>query len=338
MKSEIDIVVLWVDGSDQNWVDSYNHHKSLSSPLSSSMDIERYRDMNTFRFFFRAVEKYAPWVRKIHLVTNGVFPDWINKHDEKINLVRHEDFIPAAYLPTFNSHTIELNIHRIQGLSDKFIYFNDDMFLNSSVDSEYFFSGGLPVDSFILSPNTNNNLNSYPFYSVLHNNTSIINKHFSKNTVIKNHFSKFLNINYGMMSLIKNIASMPWASFIGFRFLHQPQPFLKKTYEKIWSVEGEYLDGCCRNKFRAGDQVNQYVIRHWQLVTGDFSPMDTSKVSRFYNVSTLNIDDVITDLLSSKIKTICINDSCDLDGFDEVTEKLITTFDLKFPNKSSFEM
>ena len=86
--------------------------------------------MNIFRYWFRAVERYAPWVNKVFLVTNGKFPDWINPDNPKLVLVKHDDYIPEEYLPTFNSCAIELHLHRIKDLSEHFVYFNDDTMLN----------------------------------------------------------------------------------------------------------------------------------------------------------------------------------------------------------------
>ena len=70
-------------------------------------------------------------------------PSWLNVANEKIVVVKHEDFIPKEYLPTFNSHTIELNLHRIKGLSEYFIYFNDDTFILDKLQEKDFFKNGL---------------------------------------------------------------------------------------------------------------------------------------------------------------------------------------------------
>ena len=88
---------------------------------------ERYRDWDILQYWFRGVEKFAPWVRKIHFVTYGHLPKWLNTKNPKLHIVNHEDFIPEKYRPTFNSHVIEWNFHRIHGLSDNFVYFNDDI-------------------------------------------------------------------------------------------------------------------------------------------------------------------------------------------------------------------
>ena len=115
---DIDIVVTWVDGSDPEWLKERARYSGTPVELS---DV-RFRDWGLMRYWFRGIEKYAPWVRKIHFVTWGHLPDWLDTTNPKLHIVKHTDFIPAEYLPTFNSHTIELNLHRIEGLAEQFIY------------------------------------------------------------------------------------------------------------------------------------------------------------------------------------------------------------------------
>ena len=141
---KIDFVVTWLDSNDPIWQSDFQKYKGIISVGDQSN--ARYRDWDLFRYWFRAVERYAPWVNHIYLVTNGKFPDWINPNHPKLVLVNHSDYIPAFFLPTFNSHTIELNMGKIQGLSEHFVYFNDDFFLNSEVTPDYYFKEGLPCD------------------------------------------------------------------------------------------------------------------------------------------------------------------------------------------------
>ena len=112
----IDFVITWVDGSDPAW--QQEKRKTLEAcGLKSAADDrkERYRDWNNLQYWFRGVEQFAPWVRKVHFVTWGHLPEWLNTSAPKLNIVNHEDFIPEEFRPTFNSHTIEWNLHRIQG-------------------------------------------------------------------------------------------------------------------------------------------------------------------------------------------------------------------------------
>lgn len=90
---------------------------------------QRYRDYGIFNYWFRMIEKNAPWVNNVYLITNGQKPDWLNLEHPKLKLVTHREFMPKEYLPTYNSAAIELNLHRIEGLSENYLYFNDDTYL-----------------------------------------------------------------------------------------------------------------------------------------------------------------------------------------------------------------
>ena len=100
----------------------------------------RFLDRDELRYSFRSIHLFAPWVRKIHLVTAGQVPDWLDTDHPMVNLVDHRDILPADGLPVFNSHAIETSLHTIDGLSEQFLYFNDDFFLGRPVRPEAFFS------------------------------------------------------------------------------------------------------------------------------------------------------------------------------------------------------
>lgn len=131
MNEGIDFVLIWVDDKDPKWIAEKNKYKSNDIQINVQSDSEvRYRDWDNLKYWFRAVEKYAPWVRKVHFVTCGQKPTWLNENNPKLRLVNHSDYIDEKYLPTFSSHVIELNLHKIPGLSERFVYFNDDTFIN----------------------------------------------------------------------------------------------------------------------------------------------------------------------------------------------------------------
>ena len=139
--NKIDFVVTWVDGSDEKWLKEKNKYKADKNQDASNT---RYRDYEIIKYFFRSVEKYAPWVNKIYFITWGHVPKWLNSKNPKLVIVKHKDFIPKKYLPTFNSCAIELNMHRIKDLSETFVYFNDDMVLNNYTKEKDFFENGYP--------------------------------------------------------------------------------------------------------------------------------------------------------------------------------------------------
>ena len=133
---KIDVVYTWVDGNDPA-------HRSIlraySDTLDASVDREglnaaRFQQHDELRYSLRSIEAYAPWVRKVFLVTSGQVPTWLNKRNDRLVLVHHEEiFTNKSDLPTFSANAIEFNLHRISGLSDRFIYINDDVFFGRSV-------------------------------------------------------------------------------------------------------------------------------------------------------------------------------------------------------------
>ncbi len=137
MKYPIDIVIAWVDGNDPTWQQIkalYERPKNINTneDTKTSIDntIQRYRDWENLQYLFRGIEKICSLCKNCSFfVTCGHLPSWLNTKAAKLHIVKHSDYIPEQYLPTFNSSCIELNFHRIDGLSENFIYFNDDFFL-----------------------------------------------------------------------------------------------------------------------------------------------------------------------------------------------------------------
>ncbi|XP_048726912.2 N-acetylglucosamine-1-phosphotransferase subunits alpha/beta-like isoform X2 [Ostrea edulis] len=110
---------------------------SRDEDISSS----RFEDNDELRYSLRSVEKYAPWVRHVFIVTNGQIPHWLDLENPRVTIVTHEDIFPnKSHLPTFSSPAIEANIHRIPGLSKKFIYMNDDVMFGKEVWPEDFYT------------------------------------------------------------------------------------------------------------------------------------------------------------------------------------------------------
>ena len=179
---KIDFVIPWVDGNDPEWQaqkDKYYQGEKNQNKNSA------YRDWNTLRFWFRGVEKYAPWVNRIHFITWGHIPQWLNINHPKLNIVKHTDFIPDDCLPTFSANSIELHINRIDALEEHFVYFNDDTFVLAPINIEDFFINGLPADSAILSatiPSVKNEIFTY----ILFNDLLLINANFNKDALKKN--------------------------------------------------------------------------------------------------------------------------------------------------------
>ena len=232
----IDFVVTWVDGNDMKWKQEKQKH--FENCKENSMNGEKcYRDWELFKYWFRSVEKYAPWVNKVYLVTYGHFPKWLNTNCSKLVIVNHKDFIPSKYLPTFSSIPIELNIHRIKGLSENFVYFNDDVFLSQPVYPESFFINGKIKYCSITSPLKNDAFND-SFNHQLFSNLSAINGLFKKDIskVIKSHPEKWFAHQYGNGGIRYNLKTYEDSYIYGMYFSHLGVPFTKCSFESVWNI------------------------------------------------------------------------------------------------------
>ena len=333
--SPIDFVIIWVDGSDPEWL----AEKAIyAPPVHTDSRPERYRDWGLLPYWFRGVEKFAPWVNKIHFVTWGHIPKWLNTSHPKLNIVRHEDYIPEKYLPTFSSHTIELNLHRIKGLSENFVYFNDDTFITAPVSEEDFFKCGLPCDSAVL--NVHCYAPSLPIQMIAINDTGLINEHFDIKETIKAAPLKWLSPSYGKF-LLRTLPLMFCPRFPGFYQPHLPSSLKISTTRELWKAEPEALDRTCMNKFRSAYDVNQWVFREWQLAENNFVPRSLSVGKTFYPDRDGKDEFVrAAEYISGrKKKLICIND-CRLteDEFEKYKHIIINAFDTILPDKSGFEV
>ena len=211
--NKIDFVITWVDGFDEKWQKEKQHYlktflKENKNSSKNSYNPSRYRDFGTLKYWFRGVEKYAPWVNKIYFVTCGQVPDWLNLNNEKLVLVNHQDFIPKEYLPTFSSEAIEVNLHRIKGLSENFVYFNDDLFIIDKVKENDFFVDDKPCEAAVLGivPMDENSYSNF-------NNTIILNKYFNKKEVLKKNKSKWFNLKY-RFKLLKTFLLLPYKTLL----------------------------------------------------------------------------------------------------------------------------
>lgn len=135
----VDFVFTYVDQSDPAFAKEVSAHLESAVGRREVTDAARFCSHEELKYALRSVEKFSPWVRKVHVVTNGQVPSWLNTSCEKLNLVFHDQIIDKKYLPTFNSHVIESCLHRIDGLAEHYVYFNDDMMLSRNVRPEYFF-------------------------------------------------------------------------------------------------------------------------------------------------------------------------------------------------------
>ena len=330
-REQIDIVIPWVDGSDPEWQQAYKKYAALEMGRDNNTEI-RYRDWDNMQYLFRGIEKFAPWVRKVHLITTGQKPKWLNMDAPKLNFVRHEDFIPKEFLPTFSVRPIELNLHRIEGLAEHFVYFNDDYFLLRPVKPDRFFRNGLPCDMAVLDTLPMGG----PRGHMLMNDMNVVIHHFRKNSVLKKHLWKFLNPLYGGQ-LLRSIPLMPFSVFPGFRNHHMPQAFLKSTFREVWEAEEPLLREVSSHRFRDITDVNQYMFRFWQLMSGKFHPANIAKGTCRYTLSDDSVEKLSAAIKSQKCDILVTADSDNVSDFEALVARTNAAFDTILPEKSSFE-
>ena len=241
--------------------------------MSDEENLRRYRDNEELKFSLRSVEKHAKWVRKIFIVTNGQVPNWLNTSHPKIRLVSHDQiFTDKGDLPNFSSVSIECHLHRIEGLSDNFVYFNDDMFLGDTLVPSDFLCGDeqkirvaweAPVRILTTDPN------SYDTYS---------------NSMV--YTSNFLNKRFGVRYDRRVPAHTPY-------FFHKT---ILKDMLEIWK---EAFENTCKHKLRTNQDM---------LLTFAYQNFVLEECDKYYNASSL-FDELDSNkdgrLNSSETEFIC---------------------------------
>lgn len=225
----IDVVFTWVDNKDPAWIKKYNIAQSDFDEKSAGLysdDDSRFENHNELYYSLLSVRRYIPWIRKIFIVTDGQYPDFVADVDG-INVVDHKDIIDSKYLPTFNSHVIEAYLHRIEGLSENFIYFNDDVFVARQLLPGHFFHSNGLASIFIANKS-------------LH---EMFEKGIKTPTLGASlHAQKLLNERYSIC--------------IDKPLVHTYVPLKKSAYDLAWKLFEEDISSFLGNKFRGNHDLN----------------------------------------------------------------------------------
>ena len=323
MNFPIDFVVTWVDGSDPIWREKKAKYSETVDTSKKSMNsVKAYREWGTFKYWFRGVEKFAPWVNKVYLVTDNQRPDWLNISNEKLVIVDHKDIICQDYLPVFSANPIESNIHRITGLSEHFVFFNDDMYLTAPVSPDDFFSEeGLPRYNTALSPIIPERYGTGNFQI---NDMEIITSHFT------------FDPNQGLKNIVKSLLYKNSKFICGFWESHLPYPLLKSTMELVWEKEKDILEKTSASRFRNPSDTNVWLFKYWQIASGQYA-VGNPKLGGLFSLDNANPD--FWNLLNSgKYQIMCINDGFNIQDEEKVIVDFVKEMDQLFPEKSSFEL
>lgn len=328
---DIDFVVTWVDMDDPAWKADFAKYTNKIDNSKNEVSEARFRDYGFLKYWFRGVEKYAPWVRKIHFVTCGQKPEWLDENHPKLNLVHHKDYIPNNFLPVFNSSLIEIYLHQIPDLSEHFVYFNDDFYIINHLSPERFFVDGLPNDIAAFTFNSGLGL----WYKSLKNNIRLINKHFDKKTILKRDHDKWFHPSYGSKMRYTKLMQ-PYHKFVTLRTPHNAQPYLKSTFEEVWKYEAPELTKMSNNRFRTPKDYTQELFRTWQICQSNFNAYNTYQDTKMFPLI-LKSKQAIEAIRQQSYKLVCINDHVHIPNYNQVMKDLESSFEMILPDKSAFE-
>lgn len=309
-KLEIDLVYLWVDGSDPKW----KKKKQLftGAPVDNSeMNTEgRYANNDELKYSLRSVEKHAPWIRNIFIVTDDQRPEWLNTENPKIKIVDHTSIIPAEALPTFNSSVIEYFLYRIPGLSEYFLYANDDMFFNADLAPDFFFEK-----------------DGYPIIGL---KRKLLGKWHHKLKALISDVGHYRKMLIESMELIEK----RFGKFYSGVPHHNIDSFRKSDYQKaIEDVFSQQVESSQGNRTRTYGDFHRSAIAYYTLAIGHahLQYVDRKVASRIliYKHNFKAYIDKYQPLL------FCLNDNQHVS--DEQRQKVQPFLESLFPKKSSFE-
>lgn len=302
--SDIDLVYTWVDGNDTAWQkekDKWAKVYGLEKTWRTNR--ARYVDNGELKYSLRSVEKYAPWINNIYIVTNGQVPKWLNTDHPKIKIITHDQIMPKSELPTFNSMAIEANLAHIPNLSEKFLYANDDFFIGRAVTPGFFYTPR-GKSKLIISETIPKQDELFDYYS----------------QVVKYSF----NLIYKKDSKEKEIPV----------FTHNITPYLKSYFLECEKEYKNEFEKVTKAKFRQNNTIIRYIVSYYTKNKG--MALYVSPLIR----KDLYTDTIDTDYLDAQIKLkkpvlFCIND---VEMLQDSDREMIKPFLQKlFPEKSAFE-
>jgi hypothetical protein len=268
---------------------------------------------------------------------------WLDISHPKIELITHEKlYINQSDLPTFNSSSIEMNLVNIKKLSETFIYLNDDTVVWNSLKEERFFKNNKPVDFFHHAWIPRNKLfeilkGKDTWINSLNNNIQLLNGITPK--MRKQHY---YHHTYPFMQKISNFLQKNiYKKIFWIHHWHHPQPYLKTTLKDVYAIYEKEMLTSSSNKFRATNDLTQYLYRYWHLLSGDFEPFfhNDGFVAKISSLKSL--EHLILQIENhNNLSFVCFNDQANHIGnqeFEKISIILENFLEKKFPHKASFE-
>lgn len=293
----MDIVITYVDGNDPVWKRDYE--KTTNVPV---MD-KRFRDWGTLKYLLRGIETKMPFIRNVYLVVShpSQVPQWVDK--EQLNIVLHSDIIPAEFLPTFNCNPIEMHLHRIPGLDEEYLYFNDDVFPVGECRPTDFFRDGRPVIGY------------------------------SRHMFALNMYKKICRNSD--RAARKALGMKPSCFFT--RPQHISTPMLKSQCEEVYAKVEDQVRQTSASRTRTDENLNQYLFLDYMNYKGLIINEKIS--SKHFSVAIASPESLREFLLNPTRNLVCINDvHLSEEKYQKLHSAIIEAFEVAFPEKSRFEL
>ena len=334
---DVDFVLSWMNPYDENWLREKAKYWAIEikDPNYDINQVARFRDWDNLQYWFRGVEKFAPWVRKIHFVTWDTVPEWLNLDHPKLQVVRDREIIPGDAVPSFSPNPMETNLHRICGISEHFVFFNDDMFLLDNVSPSLFYKDGLPREMAVSYP-LRNTIENDPFHHMLLTMTGVINSFFNKREVQRKHWRKWFTPVYGKQ-LVNTLLTAYFPAFSGILVPHLPSPMRKSTYEEVWNAIPNQLMATASHRFRNLSDLTQYIFRYWAICKGDFAPTNIYRYGKEFFMNEASVTALCDVIRNRRFPVVCFNDSKNVQDFEKCRDAVNAAFQRILPEKSSFE-
>ena len=298
---KIDYVFPYVDPSDKEWQKTWEQ-MCLKHGKKIDKNSNRYRDYGTLKFLFRCLANNMPWINKVHMIVEreSQIPSWLNT--DSVDVVFHDQIIDKHNLPTYNSNTIEMYIHRIPGLTEHFIYGNDDMYpINSTTPGDWFTSDGTP---------------------------KIFIKHikYTPKDVMYRQMLKHTE------DFCRNDLNLPCRNNQILFSDHNINAMLKSVWINLYKKHKNEISDSC-STFRSAKNITQELSNFYLYLSNNFCRHERlNKYSNYKNKSPENI----MGLILSNYHNICINDN-GCEDTQTMKNAMIHAFTKKFPHKCKYE-
>ncbi|MEU9338112.1 stealth family protein [Streptomyces sp. NPDC048290] len=308
----VDVVYTWVDGEEPEMRAKRARYqdRGIAEILDKETNASRYTSHDELKYSLRSLAMYAGFIRHIYLVTDGQKPHWLDDSAPGITVVDHRDIFPADVLPVFNSHAIETRLHHIPGLSDHYLYFNDDVFVGRPITAEHFFHGSglmkVPVSPLKIG----------------------IGKPHSEETATN--------------SASKNVRALLLDKFGRMttnNFMHTPLPQQRETHLALEQLFPEDIRRTMGSRFRNPQDiaVTAPLLYQYALMTGHGVPGKYS--FRYVNISRPDAEHRLADLRRNRrFDFFCLNDvDVPAEEREQIGQRMNAFLDDYFPFPSPFE-